>query len=94
MIMGTKQGLDRQELHKNLRHLTFHNENENKNENETINKNLEDLLYSQLGKNENENESAQTIYDMYKSLSKNPIDYIGNIEEQIDNLLKYTRSFI
>ena len=90
LIMGTKQGLDRQELHKNLRHLTIHYENENENENETINKNLEDKLYSQIGKNE----SAQIIYDMYKSLSTNPIDYIGNIEEQIDNLLKYTRSFI
>ena len=35
---------------------------------------------------------AQKIYEMYKSLSTNPVDYIGNIEIQIDTLLRYSQS--
>jgi len=82
LIIGSKQGIDRQELHENLRQLTINISNE-----KTKEINLEDLLFSQI------EENTKELYHMYKSLSKEPIDYIGNIEEQIDNLLKYTRSF-
>jgi adenylosuccinate lyase len=86
LIMGSKQGIDRQELHETLRQITINISNE-KSEEETKEVNLEDLLFSQI------EENPKDLYHMYKSLSKDPIDYIGNIEEQIDNLLKYTQSF-
>jgi adenylosuccinate lyase len=86
LIMGSRQGIDRQELHENLRQLTIYISNE-KSKEETNEVNLEDLLFSQI------EENTKDLYHMYKSLSKDPINYIGNIEEQINNLLKYTRSF-
>jgi cytoplasmic iron level regulating protein YaaA (DUF328/UPF0246 family) len=73
-------------LHENLRQLTIYISNE-KSKEETNEVNLEDLLFSQI------EENTKDLYHMYKSLSKDPINYIGNIEEQINNLLKYTRSF-
>jgi len=86
LIMGSRQGIDRQELHENLRQLTIYISNEKSKEG-TNEVNLEDLLFSQI------EENTKDLYNMYKSLSKDPINYIGNIEEQINNLLKYTRSF-
>jgi adenylosuccinate lyase len=86
LMMGTMQGLDRQELHETLRQITAYiYVSEQIASKETI---LEDVLLS------NANPNAQKIYEMYKSLSTNPVDYIGNIETQIDKLLQYSRSII
>jgi len=84
LMMGTMQGLDRQELHETLRQITTYTYNyEQIASKETI---LEDVLLC------NANSNAQKIYEMYKSLSTNPVDYIGNIETQIDILLRYSKS--
>jgi adenylosuccinate lyase len=83
LMMGTMQDLDRQELHETMRQITV-NISEQFASKETI---LEDILLSS-----NENPNAQKIFKMYKSLSDNPIDYIGNIESQINTLLQYSRS--
>jgi adenylosuccinate lyase len=83
LMMGTKQGLDRQELHETLRQITTQMQTKNI-PRQNI---LEDILVFS-----NENPNAQKICKMYKSLSINPIDYIGNIETQIDTLLQYSRS--
>jgi adenylosuccinate lyase len=86
LMMGTMQGLDRQELHETLRQITTYIYiSEQIASKETI---LEDVLLS------NANPNAQKIYEMYKSLSTNPLDYIGNIETQIDTLLNYYQSII
>jgi adenylosuccinate lyase len=83
LMMGTKQGLDRQELHETLRQITTQMQTKNI-PRQNI---LEDILVFS-----NENPNAQKICKMYKSLSINPIDYIGNIETQIDTLLQYSQS--
>jgi adenylosuccinate lyase len=71
LMLGTKEGLDRQDLHEKLRQQTIFNLDE---------------------KNDIEEIKNVNIKKIQNSLSKNPVDYIGNIENQINHLLKYTRT--
>jgi adenylosuccinate lyase len=84
LMMGTKQGLDRQELHEILRQITTQITNQNIISRGTI---LENMIASLT-----EETNKKQICEMYKSLSTNPIDYIGNIETQINNLLQYSQN--
>jgi adenylosuccinate lyase len=87
-MMGTKQGLDRQELHEILRQITTHISNENNQIKPlSIQMILENMIISLT-----EETKIKQIYQLYKSLSTNPLDYIGNIETQIDNLLQYSQN--
>jgi adenylosuccinate lyase len=88
LMMGTKQGLDRQELHEILRQITTHISNENNQIKPlSIQMILENMIISLT-----EETKIKQIYQLYKSLSTNPLDYIGNIETQIDNLLQYSQN--
>lgn len=84
LMIGTKEGLDRQELHETLRQITTCI-SEEMGSKQTI---LENILDTKS------DSDSQKIYNMYKSLSSNPVDYIGNIEIQIDKLLQYSRNII
>ena len=86
LMIGTKEGLDRQELHETLRQITT-----------CISEQVgskQAILENILDTNSDSDSDAKKIYNMYKSLSSNPVDYIGNIEIQIDKLLKYSRNII
>ena len=85
LMMGTKEGLDRQELHETLRQITVYISSHFGSK-QTI---LEDILMSS-----NKNDDTEKIFKIYKSLSMNPIDYIGNIETQIDTLLQYSQNVV
>ena len=86
LMIGTKEGLDRQELHETLRQITT-----------CISEQVgskQAILENILDTNSDSDSDEKKIYNMYKSLSSNPVDYIGNIEIQIDKLLQYSRNII
>jgi adenylosuccinate lyase len=81
LMISTLNGYDRQHTHDTLRKICMKIKNKN-------NLNIEELFENELIKENN------NLIDLYRNLSKEPIEYIGNIPCQIDDFLNVVKQYL
>lgn len=81
LMISTLNGYDRQHTHDILRKICIKIKNKN-------NLNIEELFENELIKENSD------LIDLYRNLSKEPIEYIGNISCQIDDFLNVVRQYL